>query len=345
MKKREPLLRVYRKPQLKEPLLIAAGPGTANVGLRAVSYLREKLGAELLAEIKPGEFFIPPYTLAFREGIIELEPMELGEQAPQNKFHYWKADKVNDLLFFEGDTHPMPGRALELASYVLDTACRFGIRRVFIPGAFLTDVHHLSAPRLYGIATDNKLLEYLHSYNIEATPPINIAHNLNAWLLGMAKQKDIDAVGLVGEIPFYNAEGQNIRACRALVKALCQMLGLKELDFADLDLLLDEEETQIERKLDDLRKSVDEKASEFLHYLELLQERREWEPDQNRSFHMQEELPESLKHLEELYAQARQDTSRVQQLKAELDRLKDFDRLLMLRKYGEELLKLLGEQR
>lgn len=41
---------------------------------------------------------------------------------------------------------------------------------------------------------------------------MHIAHNLSAWLLGMAKSKGIDAIGLVSEIPAYKPEDRNIRA-------------------------------------------------------------------------------------------------------------------------------------
>jgi proteasome assembly chaperone (PAC2) family protein len=43
MQSKNQLLKIYSRPQLKEPFLVAAGPGTANVGLRAAGYLREKL--------------------------------------------------------------------------------------------------------------------------------------------------------------------------------------------------------------------------------------------------------------------------------------------------------------
>jgi hypothetical protein len=74
------LLKTYSSPQLKEPFLVAAGPGTANIGLRTVDYLREKLGAELFAEIEPGDFFTPPYSFAFRDGLIDIVPIELRER-------------------------------------------------------------------------------------------------------------------------------------------------------------------------------------------------------------------------------------------------------------------------
>ena len=344
MQDRQQLLKVYSKPQLKEPFLIAGGPGTANVGLRVVSYLREKLAAELFAEIEPGDFFTPPYSFAFEEGLIELVPGEFAEQAPQNRF-YWKSGKDHDLVLFLGNTQPLPGKVPELADYVLNVAQGFNVVRVFTPGAFIADVYHLDEPAVYGVATDRNLLEYLDSHHIAPSPPMNIAYNLVAWLLGTAKKRSIDAVGLVSEIPFYNAEGRNIRACRALVGVLSRMLSLERIDLTDLDYLLMEEELQIERKLEELRESADETAGEFLQYIEQLKRQRDGEViGRGVQFPTQEKLPESLKHIEELYAQARQDKSKVTALRDEVGRLESFNRLLLLRKYGDELLKLLGGQ-
>ena len=72
MEKRERFLKIHHRPELKEPFLVAAGQGTADVGLRTVSLLRDKLGAELFAEIEPGDFFSPPHGFAFHDGLIEL---------------------------------------------------------------------------------------------------------------------------------------------------------------------------------------------------------------------------------------------------------------------------------
>ena len=214
-----------------------------------------------------------------------------------------------------------------------------------MPGAFLTDIHHLNEPRIYGVATNNRLLKSLCKHNIAMVPPMNIPHNLNAWLLGMAKKKKLGGIGLVSEIPAYNAEEQNIRACRALVSVLCRMLGLGEIDLTDLDYMLKDEEVRIEQRLEELRESTDERVAAFLQYVERLEKLGELEPsDRGMFFTAQEELPEHLKYIEELYAQAKMDESKVQQLRAELERLERFDRLLILRKYGDEIMRLLGGQ-
>lgn len=339
------LLKTYSSPQLKEPFLVAAGPGTANVGLRTAGYLREKLGAELFAEIEPGDFFTPPYSFAFRDGLIDIVPIELREHTPQNRFYYWKSGKGHDIIFFTGNAHPLPGKVPELAGYVLEVAKGFGLNRLYMPGAFLTDIHHLSEPTMYGSATDNKLREYLHSYHIADAPLMNIAHNLNAWLLGMAKSKNIDAIGLVSEIPAYKPEERNIRACRALVKVLLQMLDIGALDLSDLDTMLAEEDTLMERRFAELRESTSERAIDFLQYLDMLEKRsQKMSEDRGVLLPSEIELPASLKFIEELYAQAKSDPDRVQELRLAVQQLESSDRLLIMRKYGDEIMSLLGYQ-
>ena len=345
MKPEEKLLKTYSKPELKEPFLVAAGPGTANVGFWVASYIQEKLGAELFAEIEPGDFFTPPHSFTFRDGLIDIAPVEAGEHQPQNRFYYWKSGKDHDIIFFTGNTHPLPGKVPELAGYVLEVAQSFGLKRLYMPGAFLADIHHLAEPTLYGSATNDELRQYLRSHNVVDAPPMNIAHNLNAWLLGMAKRKDIDAIGLVSEIPAYKPEERNIRACRALVRALLQMLEIEAPDLSDLDTLLAEEDKRTELQLDELRESADERVAGFLHYLDVMEERgQQASKDRGVLLPSEIELPASLKFVEELYAQAKSDPERVGGLRLAVQQLGSSDRLLIMRKYGEEIMSLLGYQ-
>ncbi|MBA7654655.1 hypothetical protein ES703_62537 [subsurface metagenome] len=161
----------------------------------------------------------------------------------------------------------------------------------------------------------------------------------------MAKSKSIDAIGLVSEIPAYSPEERNIRACRALVKLLLQMLDIGALDISDLDIMLAEEDSLVEQRLADLRESTDQGAIDFLQYLDML-ERRGQEMPEDRSVLLPSEieLPASLKFIEELYAQAKSDPDRVQELRLAVQQLESSDRLLILRKYGDEIMSLLGYQ-
>jgi hypothetical protein len=56
------------------------------------------------------------------------------------------------------------------------------------------------------------------------------------------------------------------------------------------------------------------------------------------------ELPTSLKFIDELYYQAKTDVDKVQELRLAVQQLESSDRLLILRKYGHEIMSLLGYQ-
>ena len=345
MKPDKKLLKTYSQPELKEPFLVAAGPVTADVGLRTVSYIQEKLGAELFAEIEPGDFFTPPHSFTLHDGLIDIVPLpEPGEPKPHNQFYFWKSGRRHDIMLFVGNAHPLPGKVPELASYVREAAQGFGLKRLYMPGAFLADIHHSSEPTLYGSATSQELRRYLHRRQIADAPPMNIAHNLNAWLLGMAKSKNINAIGLVSEIPAYKPEERNIRACRLLVRTLCQMLEIEVPDLSDLETLLVEEDKRTEEQLEELRASDDERVIDFLRYLDVLAERGRQTSREIGLPPSEVELPETLKFIEELYTQAKSNPARVQALRLAVQQLGSSDRLLIMRKYGEEIMSLLGYQ-
>jgi len=345
MHEEKQLLKIFSTPQLNEPYLVAAGPGTANVGLRTVSYLREKLGAELLAEIEPGDFFTPPYNFIFRDGLIDIVPIELGENTPENRFYYWKSGKTHDIIFFIGNTHPLPGKVHELAGYALEAAKNFGAKWLYLPGAFLTDVHHSNEPAICGSASNSELREYLHSNHITDAPAMNIAYNLSAWLLGMGSSMGIDTIGLLSEIPTYKPEDRNTRACRALIKLLIDMLDIEAPDITDLDSAVQEEDDIMEQRLIELRVSTDQRTMNFLEYIDML-ELRAQEISGNKDILQtpEIELPESIKFIEELYTQAKDDPSRIQELRQAVQQLESSNRLLILRKYGQEIISLLGYQ-
>ncbi|MFC2039141.1 hypothetical protein ACFLUG_05170, partial [Chloroflexota bacterium] len=182
-------------------------------------------------------------------------------------------------------------------------------------------------------------------YRVEPSPPMNIAHNMSAWLLGMSRWKGIEAIGLVSEIPAYNPEGKNIRACRSLINMLVRMLKIDRPDLSDLDDLLAEEEEWLEKRLEELQDSKDDRVTEFVKYLEMLKEREKEKPRSREAQTQPElELPESLRSVEDLYNEARNNPQKVNELKKAVEELKGSDRLLILRKYGDGIVSLLGYQ-
>ncbi len=264
-------VRLLFLPDLRDPVLIAGAPGTADVGLRTASYLKNKLKAELFAEIRALDPFIPPYEFSLEDGVVILKPFGVEEE-PENKF-YWGRGEERDIIFFIGNAHPLPGKGLDFARRVVDFAQHLGVRRLYIPGAFVADVSHRAEPAIFGMASDYMLVEFLKRKGIPPAPPINFAYNLLSWLLAAAMERGMEVVGLLAEIPKYTTA--NLKACRALARALTSLLDLS-LDLSDLDPLIAREEEEIERWLEGLRDR--EEAGEFLRYIESLEAEGEPEP-------------------------------------------------------------------
>src|ERR1039457_4652028 len=118
------LIKLYARPRLNTPNLLAAWPGVGNVAIIIASYLTSKLNFKDLAEIDPAPFFDPTGVLV-EDSIIE------APQFPRSKFYYRKNDKKgrSDLVLFMGDDQP-PTKGYDLAHTILDVALRFHVQRV-----------------------------------------------------------------------------------------------------------------------------------------------------------------------------------------------------------------------
>jgi predicted metal-dependent hydrolase len=123
------------------------------------------------------------------------------------------------------------------------------------------------------------------------------------------------------------------------------MLDIEIPDLSDLDDMLAEEEDWLEKRLDELQNSKDRRIAEFVQYLEMLKKREKEKPgDRQRIPPLDIELPESLKFIEDLYMKARMNPEKVEELRLAVQRLKGSDRLLILRKFGDQIMGLLGYQ-
>ncbi|MFP4641363.1 MAG: PAC2 family protein [Dehalococcoidia bacterium] len=264
-------IKLYTEPELKKPYLIAAGPGTANVSLVATTYLRDKLGAEPFAEIESTEPFSMSYDVSLEEGVINLIPTSLEERV-ENKFYYWKGDGEHDLIFFTGNAHPLPGKGLEFAGSVVDFASEFDVQGLYILGAYATDVTHRADPQVTGMVSRRDLMDVLTTNGLGLAPSITFAHNLITWILIAAIERDIDAVGLIGELPRYATVKPSMKVCKRLIETLAGILGIRDvLDLSDLDSFIEEEDSKMDAWIEELRNLPNKEAKEFLNYFEALE--------------------------------------------------------------------------
>jgi proteasome assembly chaperone (PAC2) family protein len=220
------LIKIRARPKLNSPNMVAAWPGIANVASLVVGYLQKKLEFRDLGEVDASYFF-DPIGITAKDNIVE-EP-----QFPQSRFYYWKNKPgKSDLILFVGDDQP-PSKTYEMANCVLDMARRFKVNRVYTCAAAVTRIHHTEMPNSWGVTTTKQLTAELKKYDLMQRGNLQIA-GLNGLLLGVAKERAIDAICLLGEVPANAARIQNPMAALAILRVLTKMLDIK-LDLFDLE--------------------------------------------------------------------------------------------------------------
>jgi proteasome assembly chaperone (PAC2) family protein len=213
------LVKFYARPKLSSPNMLAAWPGISNVSMIVAEYLRLKMGFKELGEIEASYFFDPI-------GVIVRDSMVEAPQFPRSKFYYWKnRGKGSDIILFIGEDQPT-AKGYELANCVLDVGLRFQAKRLYTCAAALSRIHHSEPPHVWGVATNQQVVEDLKRYDLVQKSNFQIA-GLNGLLLGVAKERDIEAVCLLGEVPTYASQIQNPMAALAVLKMLTKMLGIR----------------------------------------------------------------------------------------------------------------------
>lgn len=247
-------IKLYKEPILEAPDLICGWPGIGRIGIMAVDYLRRATDAEELGEIEPWNFF-EPNKVTIQGGLLK------NLEFPTNKFYYRKY-RVKDLLLFIGEEQPAGGaglyaageKAYRMANLVLDVAERFGSKRVYTSGAAVTQTHHTLKPRVWAVPNSEDLIEEVRDYEntvlmseIQERSGQGAITGLNGLLLGVARKRGIQALCLMGEIPYYlqASPWPYVKASISVLEVLLGKLGV------DIDLLpLNEVATKIDKSIE-----------------------------------------------------------------------------------------------
>ena len=213
------LIKIRARPKLNSPNMIAAWPGISSVATIVATYLKKKLDFKDLAEIV-APYFFDPIGVMVRDSVVE-EP-----QFPQSQFFYWKNQTgKSDVILFLGEDQPSV-KAYELANCVADMALHFKVKRIYTCAAAVTRIHHTEQPKVWGVATTPQLAEDLKKHDLIQRGNLQIA-GLNGLLLGVAKERSIDGICLLGEVPAYATRIQNPMAALAIVEVLTKILDIR----------------------------------------------------------------------------------------------------------------------
>lgn len=290
-------VRLFSRPALDKPVLIAAWPGIGNVGVIAVDHLRNSLiTTDELGEIEGWEFFYPKGGSVIQKGV--LKEMKF----PENRFWFSKIER--DLMIFISESQPWKGSELRrMADLVLDVAEEFGCQRIYTAAAAVAPIHHTQRSRVWLAANTKDLMPELRRYEnailmSEITGSEGQISGLNGVLLGVAKKRGIPGICLLGEIPMYLQMGIPFypRASKSILEVLTSFLGIG-IDLSQLELFCQETERQLEalyanfppfirEQLEQLRRPeaiTEEDRKKIMEGVEELFRQREGEQDEPRA--------------------------------------------------------------
>jgi proteasome assembly chaperone (PAC2) family protein len=234
-------------------VMVCGWAGIGNVGLTAVSTLRRLLQAQPFGEIEPYEYFEPTRVI-IKDGLI-------GEMRfPATRFYSHRLADRN-LLLLVGEQQPADeGKAYEMANEVLDVAERLSCGRIYTSAASVTTIHHTARPRVWAVPNTPALLTEVRKYGntilmseVGSTNGDGLISGLNGILLGVAASRGIEAVCLMGEVPYYlqAAPWPYPKASISVLEVLGSILGLR-LDLHELHEMAARVEGNIEQILDAL---------------------------------------------------------------------------------------------
>lgn len=304
------MIRYLSRPKLRKTVLVAAWPGMGYVATSAARYLRDSVRARLFAQVDTHPFFHST-GVVFKNNVAKLPP------PPGSRFYYRKDPaRESDLVVFIGEAQPSGEAAVHLAKVVMDAAEKMGVCRVFTFAAAPSQIHHTAPPRVFSVCNFPYLVKQVSPLGIHLMGEGQIS-GLNGLLLGEARERGIEGVCFLGEIPYYAIEMENPRASCAVLEVFARMIGL------DLDLSHFE---TFARGMDDVIDKLGQRAREAMEKFSHLAEVPEAEahaekaPSEKKASDTPKVPPEGRERIEKLFDLVKEDKARAMELKEELDR-------------------------
>lgn len=295
----------------RRPTLVAAWPGMGAVAQIAATHLAVRLQMQAVEQFDLTRLF-DPTSIRVAEGLVQ--PFS----APHEVLHGFRnADGDRDLLVLLSDRQPA-AHLRNHARLLLERARALGVERVVTFAAMATPMHLHEEPRVFATATGKALLREALAAGAVRLDDGEIS-GMNGLLLGAAAEEGIDALGLLGEMPFFASNLPNPKSAAAVLTVFAKLTGIA-VDVAPLRAEARRIEAALAAKLPQAR-------------LPAPTEQPPATPQARPALG-----PEVVERIESLFAAAANDRSKALELKAELDRhglFRDYeDRFLDLFRQG-----------
>ena len=218
--------------KLKDIVLISSLPDMGKVGGIVTQHIIKKLDAKKAAQI----FLADKPWVNLKEGLVNLPTDE----------YFLAVDEKNSIVIFTGENQPQePGTVFKIANKVLDTVSQMGnIKMIISAGGYLPSEVG-KGDTVFGVATNSSSMELLKSNNVKPlTSEVKSITWFNGVVLGISKSKNIDGIGLFGEI--VDAESPQYKAASNIVKVIGKILKI-EIETKELDDKVVERPTEINK--------------------------------------------------------------------------------------------------
>ena len=217
------IVRLYEKPQLREPFLIEGLPGIGLVANLATSHLIKELDASLFGEILSSSFQDVAITTA-----------EGGFNSPIGKLYCHKGKSgERDLILLYGNTQALTTRGqYELCWRILEAVQELGCKQVITLGGYRPG-REVREPKIYYAASHLETARELKKLGAEVLSGQILG--VAGLLIGLCKLREMKGFCLLAETP---GESPDKAAAREILKVLTKVLGL-DLDLSK-DIAIDE---------------------------------------------------------------------------------------------------------
>jgi len=206
--------------KLKDIILISSLPDMGKVGGLVTQQIIKKLDAKKATQI----FLADKPWVNLKEGLVNLPTDE----------YFIAVDEKNSIVIFTGENQPQePGTVFKIANKVLDTVSQMGnIKMIISAGGYLPSESD-KGDTVFGVGTNSSSMDLLKSNNVKPlASEVKSITWFNGVILGISKRKNIDGIGLFGEI--VDAESPQYKAASNILKVIGKILkieiGTKELD-------------------------------------------------------------------------------------------------------------------
>lgn len=231
-------LRIYERPSLERPVLIAAFRGWNDGGQAATlaaGYLARRWGARKFADIDP-ELFVD--FQATRPHVLLDEGRTRRIEWPENTFFRARVPGTNrDAVLLVGVEPNYRWRTF--TEIVSELASDLGVELFVTLGALLADVPHTRPAPVTGAASDPRLVEELGLQLSRYEGPTGIV----GVLLDVCRRAGIPSVSLWAAVPHYVSLAPSPKAARALCERLSSILDVP----IDVDELVEAEQEYVEQ--------------------------------------------------------------------------------------------------